>query len=99
MREQVVFPDRVHFQVDPQVRVTHTEIVHKACGFNEILFLSECDQIHAKLAHKLFEGLLLEVFLLELAEISEEDIERDRDMFLVEASSEHFVHEVVDFVD
>ena len=98
MLEEVIFLDRVHLQVDPQIRVADAEEVHEAGGLDKVFLLGECDEVDAQLPHELLERLLLQVGFLELAEIAQEDIQGNRNVLLVEASREHLVHEVVDLV-
>ena len=76
----------------------HAIKVHKPSCLDMILLVSESDEINAKFSHKVFKDLLFQVFFLELSKVAQKDIKGDRDMFLIEALSEHLLHKIVDLL-
>ena len=76
----------------------HAVKVHKPSSLDKILLVCESDEINAKFSHKVFKDLLFQVFFLELSKVAQKDIKGDRDMFLIEALSEHLLHKIVDLL-
>jgi hypothetical protein len=97
--ENVLFLDNELLKVDPQISVNNTVPVQKPRSFNEVAFLLEGYQIDTEFPHELLEHWFLEVFLFELAEVSQEHVKRNPHVFFVESLSEHLLHEEVDFVN